>query len=322
MDTYYLYALGFCAYLILPLVSLIFIFRKKYYARFDLILDISLATLYTLFIILSGYWDMLSQWFRLVLLILYIVIIPIKIIRNAKLPFWLYFGMKQGFFIINKSLLLIVLFSFFVSFSFNYFNPPKTLSLDLPFKDGTYSVTDGGNGLLSIFSNYHYHMIDNISLHAILQYAVDIEKINSLGRNMKGFPTSILSDYVSYNEPVYSPCDGKIIELNNTRDDNVPLINDTYAGMGNFIVIETNSGAYVVLMHFKMLSISVKKNDIVKAGDFLALMGNSGRSRWPHLHIHALMPEFEGDFWWGEPLPIAFNGANTNKNALFFRSEK
>ena len=52
------------------------------------------------------------------------------------------------------------------------------------------------------------------------------------------------------------------------------------------VTLDIGGGVYVFYAHFKPGSIRVKQGDRVKRGQVIGLVGNSGNSRGPHLHLH------------------------------------
>ena len=70
--------------------------------------------------------------------------------------------------------------------------------------------------------------------------------------------------------PIQSPNAGKIVYVGNTPD------------RGNNIVIDHGLGVYSCFFHLS--EIFVDKDDIVRQGDVIASMGNTGLSTGPHLH--------------------------------------
>lgn len=56
--------------------------------------------------------------------------------------------------------------------------------------------------------------------------------------------------------------------------------------VGNFITLDLDHGRFAVYAHLQPGSLEVKLGDRVRAGQLLALLGNSGNSEAPHLHFH------------------------------------
>jgi len=54
---------------------------------------------------------------------------------------------------------------------------------------------------------------------------------------------------------------------------------------GNYLKMDIGNGMYALYAHIHPNSFFVKVGDIVKEGDPLALVGNSGNSTSPHLHF-------------------------------------
>ena len=86
--------------------------------------------------------------------------------------------------------------------------------------------------------------------------------------------------------------------------------------LGNYILIQKGD-IYVLMGHLQRNSIRVLPGALVKAGDAIALVGNSGWTSQPQIHIQA-MKASEDSFWKGEGIPIAFDGSKPYKNKLFF----
>ena len=108
--------------------------------------------------------------------------------------------------------------------------------------------------------------------------------------------------------------DGKIIKVENTIDDNVPFIGTYPYNTGNTVVIK-NANYYFLLGHLKKGSITVSNGKIVKAGDLIGQIGNSGYSERPHLHMQLIESDSE-NFWLGKGICIRVNGKNLFKNRV------
>ncbi len=80
----------------------------------------------------------------------------------------------------------------------------------------------------------------------------------------------------------------------------------SWAGAGNQIVIELVNGLFVLLAHLQHGSVRVREGDLVRVGDELARIGNSGNTTLPHLHLQV---QTHVDIW--DPdnrsVPFAFD---------------
>ena len=100
-----------------------------------------------------------------------------------------------------------------------------------------------------------------------------------------------IKNYYSYLEDVICPCDGWVFLIEdsykNTRIiENRPIINDINDPCGNHIIIKHPNNEYSFLCHLEKGTINVKVGDLVKEGDILGKVGNSGNTQGPHIHFH------------------------------------
>lgn len=102
-------------------------------------------------------------------------------------------------------------------------------------------------------------------------------------------------DWFSWNEPVLAGIDGEIIRMHEN-----PVVNEP-GNLGeppaSMIVIKRADGAHLLYAH--IASPLVEVGDVVTAGQQIAVVGNNGYGRNPHIHLGAWMD--------GKPLPIAFD---------------
>ncbi len=102
----------------------------------------------------------------------------------------------------------------------------------------------------------------------------------------------IPDDFYSFNMPVVAPADGKVVTIANHIEDNpIGAINHEH-NWGNTIIIWHYGSIYSSLSHLKKNSVKVKEGDIIRQGQTLGKIGNSGHSPIPHLHFQVqLSPE-------------------------------
>lgn len=124
-----------------------------------------------------------------------------------------------------------------------------------------------------------------------LDHSLDIIKSVPLGPPVLGPITSLygrridpLNEEVAFHSgidiskrsgaEIRSTADGKIIEKGNAE------------GIGNYVVIDHGKGFKT--RYFHMQKSIVVKNDLVKRGQVIGLVGSTGRSTGPHLHYEIL----------------------------------
>ena len=94
-----------------------------------------------------------------------------------------------------------------------------------------------------------------------------------------------LKDYYCWGQNVVAPADGSVVVAEDGIDDNNIGEVNTFRNWGNTVIIKHAEGLFTKLCHLQKGSVSVKVGDNVHYGQFLAKVGNSGRSPYPHLHF-------------------------------------
>ncbi len=99
-----------------------------------------------------------------------------------------------------------------------------------------------------------------------------------------------VENYYCYNEEIIAPQDGIVFEVCNkykdTRiDKDRKIVCDVDEVRGNFIIIKHKYNECSMIAHIKKDSFKVKVGDIVKQGQVIAKVGNSGNSNGPHIHF-------------------------------------
>lgn len=208
---------------------------------------------------------------------------------------------KVAYFIVSTLLTVFLLNITIQHIKANY-EKSEEINLYFPFKNGSYYIKSGGSNK---WLNYHR------SLDTIYHKAFDIIKINKYGYSGNSVfkPASRKEDLYIYSDSVFSPINGKIVDIiNSEKDHHIGNQNDFKDLQANGIAIESN-GYIIELIHFKQNSIHLNVGDSIKPGEFIGLIGNSGQSGQPHLHIHALNMELE-------PVNILFNGKSYQYNDI------
>ena len=99
-----------------------------------------------------------------------------------------------------------------------------------------------------------------------------------------------LNNYYSYNKDVVAPLDGYVVSICNCYPDTNIRKKRTVACdcadvRGNHIIIKHKHGEYSLIAHLLKDSFKVREGDIVKQGQILAKVGNSGNTNGPHIHF-------------------------------------
>jgi hypothetical protein len=157
----------------------------------------------------------------------------------------------------------------------------------------------------------------------------DSDKKRTHGKSLMHFLLSRIpsEDYYCWEKPIFSPISGEVFRIgNNWKDSEYTNLwntvriwyNATYRfrpkqengildirpNTGNYIMIKSDSGYIVLLAHLKNNSIQVRQGQRVEQGERLGLVGNSGNSTAPHLHIN-LFDQMDDPFG-AKVLPFVF----------------
>ena len=135
------------------------------------------------------------------------------------------------------------------------------------------------------------------------RFAIDWMRLNDKGTLVDG-PVEDVKSWAGYGAELLAVADGTVVHAINDLDDQIPgklpdpksLTLETVEG--NSIVLDIGNGFYVSYAHMIPGSLKVAKGDKVKRGDVIGLLGNSGNTSAPHLHIQVM----------SGPSPLADNG--------------
>ena len=159
--------------------------------------------------------------------------------------------------------------------------PEDAVAIDLPV-EGVWFVASGGRSPLV---NGHYALRSQ-------RYALDLFQVVD-GKTHHG-GADLLDNYYAYRKRLLAPGDGTVTEVIDTRPDAPVGDSDLEHPEGNIVVIDIGGGRYVLYAHLKQGSARVRVGDHVVSGQDIGLVGDSGNSDEPHLHIQVQSsPKFE-----------------------------
>jgi Peptidase family M23 len=123
------------------------------------------------------------------------------------------------------------------------------------------------------------------------RYAIDYEQADDQNRIFTGDPRDP-RNYAIFGKEVLAVADGTVVGTRNDLPEQVP---GTFpAGIaideadGNYVVLDIGNGFYVNYAHMQPGSVQPKVGDRVAKGAVLGLVGNTGNSVAPHLHLHVM----------------------------------
>jgi hypothetical protein len=123
------------------------------------------------------------------------------------------------------------------------------------------------------------------------RYAIDYEQVDADQRIYVGDRLDPRSYHI-FGDEALAVADATVVETMDGLPEQVP---GTYpAGIpiteadGNFVVLDIGDGFYVNYAHLQPGSVRVKRGDTVRKGGVLGLVGNTGNSVAPHLHLHVM----------------------------------
>ncbi len=182
------------------------------------------------------------------------------------------------------------------------------VNLAFPLAPGRYLVVNGGS---NISTNAHLETLNaDVPRYRAWRgqsYGVDLVALNGLGLRATGVQPADPRAYLIYGARVLAPCAGQVVvAVDGLPDMQVPEADHAHLA-GNHVLLRCND-ADVLLGHLQPGSVQVAAGANVAVGDWLGLVGNSGNTGEPHLHIHAQGIGPVSAPLGGEPRPILFNG--------------
>ena len=295
-------------HLVLPILILFDFLKRKPQTKIGLVVKSTMMIGVLIFLYNWGQWPLVwTYYFRYALLVLCGVILlrSLLIFKSLDDGFPTSMLKRLSLFFVIAILGVTIVANFFTIMGQNYFE--EGVELDFPLKNGTFYVASGGT---SKFINNHMRDYPNAQ-----QYAIDINRLDNFKRASKGLFSNTNTDHYIYGDSLFCPCNGIINEVENkVRDNDSGGTHITSQnGLGNYVNIKCAGEIMVLIPHLMQYSVSVIKGENVEKGKFLGLIGISGFSQEPHLHIQA--PKFNKDSKL-VGIPIKFQGTYYSRNDI------
>jgi hypothetical protein len=124
------------------------------------------------------------------------------------------------------------------------------------------------------------------------RYAIDWQQSQD-GKTFSG-DASDKRSYYAYGKPVLAVADSAVVKIKDGLPDNIPRHNGEFKTavdmtpdtvFGNHIVLDLGGQQFASYLHLQPGSLRVKVGDHVRRGQVLAMIGDSGDARQPHVHF-------------------------------------
>ena len=168
----------------------------------------------------------------------------------------------------------------------------KPVVIGLPLRGANWVAA----GALSSESYHRRSVLSfNGQFYLAQRYAVDWEQVCSDGRALHG-DMKDNNNWNAYGQDVISATDGTVTKVHQGVLENTPPKLPmphvkTEDIPGNYVLIKTHQNDrdyYILYAHMQSDSIQVHEGDQVTKGQVLGMVGNSGNSSAPHLHLHVI----------------------------------
>ena len=149
---------------------------------------------------------------------------------------------------------------------------------------------------LETTSPFTHHFLGQITLGGVTRvpqrYAQDWVRVDPKTGQMVNGNASRAKDYVGYGAELYAVADGTVVAALDGLADIETIYAERHLAVaemaGNSVVLEIENGTYACYGHMVPGSVRVKTGDVVREGQVLGKMGNSGNSDMPHLHFQVV----------------------------------
>jgi hypothetical protein len=232
---------------------------------------------FVLWLFVAARWDWTGYWLRYAVLAFWLIAAIRSYRRVRRLTLRFPNARKQQIEALSYFIPTILFGYWLVAALFGRVYPNEAVSLEFPLQGGIYYVGQGGSHL-----QVNQHRVSKAQ-----QYALDVTRLNALGVRAMGLEPDSNERFLIYGEPILSPCDGQVVAAHYGDPD-----------------------------HIQKDSTRVRLGDEVRLGQEIGLVGNSGNSTEPHLHIHTRAVDSSPSVNQGVGVPMLFEGQFLVRNSL------
>ena len=138
---------------------------------------------------------------------------------------------------------------------------------------------------------------DDTVPHLAQRFAIDWVRMDARGEYARDHRGRRNTDWYGYGESVFAVADARVVEVVDSIPDNTPGEGSRAVPMrvatvlGNYVLLDLGPASdaahrYALYGHLKPGTLRVRVGDVVRRGQVLGAIGNSGNSDGPHLHFH------------------------------------
>jgi hypothetical protein len=124
----------------------------------------------------------------------------------------------------------------------------------------------------------------------VQRYALDLVAVDPSGSPFTGAGDRN-EQFHGWEQLVRAPAGGVVVAARNDQPDNDKVGSENRwtgktwdSASGNYVLIRHNDGEFSEISHLRQNSVTVRAGDVVRTGQTIGKVGNSGSSLMPHIH--------------------------------------
>jgi murein DD-endopeptidase MepM/ murein hydrolase activator NlpD len=168
----------------------------------------------------------------------------------------------------------------------------RPLILGPPFRTGIWFAHNGPGDHRS--AHWGSALVNEQGARIPQRYAIDFIGVDETGRAVRGdFQRSSNDDWLGVGSEILAVVDGTVYAARDGIADNQAMVeppppaslsaDDVY---GNYVILAVGNTTFVHYAHLQRNSVAVKAGQLVRRGQLLGRLGNSGNTNGAHLHFN------------------------------------